>query len=214
MKPKLFFVLNLLFFSFLNGQESKVYLMPDKQQVNSDIFEKIKENIENHNGVVVLYDSIAKNDTIIYKIGIKPDYSKQRNQYASFQRKIGEEFPLELFGIEKSEQPMLINFWFTSCLPCIKEIPDLNQLSSDYKDQVRFIAITFNSQIQVEKFLETRPIDFEHLTEQKDAIGEFGVRNYPMNILIDKNAKILYVDGALSYTLWEIEHLLKKELQE
>lgn len=212
MKSNIF----LLFFIFLStivcGQEIKNYQMPDQQIFNAEEFALMEEDIRNRKGIVVLYDSIVKNDTIIYKVGIKPDYSKQRNPYVRFQNQIGEEFPLDLFGIEKTNQPMFINFWFTSCVPCIREIPDLNYLADKYKDQARFIAITFNTQIQVEKFLDKRPIHFEHLTDQKKFLDEFGVRSYPMNVLIDKNAKILYVEGMLSYSLWEVENLLDKEL--
>ena len=109
---------------------------------------------------------------------------------------------------------MFVNFWFTSCMPCIKEIPELNELKEDFEGKADFVAITFNTKIEVEKFLEKRPINFQHITDQKQNLGAFGVRSYPMNLLLDKEGKIVFVSGMLDYSKWEVELLLKEMLGE
>jgi cytochrome c biogenesis protein CcmG, thiol:disulfide interchange protein DsbE len=42
-------------------------------------------------------------------------------------------------------KPTLINFWFTTCKPCIEEMPVLNKIRQQLKDSVNFIAITYES---------------------------------------------------------------------
>ncbi len=208
----IYFTVLALFSLPMMAQEVKLYQMPGKQIITHEIYENVATEIEEQKGIIMLYDSIQRNDTVFYRVGIKPDYSKQRNPYAKFMNMIGEDFPLNLFNIKTNGQPIFVNFWFTSCPPCIKEIPDLNELADKYKNKAQFVAITFNTTEQVNKFLETRPINFTHITNKKAALGSFGVRSYPMNMLLDKNGKILYVDGMLNYTLWEVEMLLDKEL--
>ena len=39
-------------------------------------------------------------------------------------------------------KPTIINFWFTSCKPCVEEMPVLNKLVKKYSDKVNFISIT------------------------------------------------------------------------
>ena len=213
MSFRIIYIFTLAIFALpLIGQEVKLYQMPGNQIISHEIYENVATDIEKQKGIIMLYDSIHRNDTVFYRVGIKPDYSKQRNPYAKFMQMIGEDFPLDLFNIKTNGQPIFVNFWFTSCAPCIKEIPVLNELAGKYEDKAQFVAITFNTQEQVDKFLETRPINFNHITNQKTALGSFGVRSYPMNMLLDKNGKILYVDGMLNYTLWEVEMLLDKEL--
>src|SRR5216684_6768979 len=57
---------------------------------------------------------------------------------------------------------VVYNFWFTSCKPCVAEIPALNMLAGKYKsDTVLFIAITFDEKGKIDKFLETTRFDFQ-----------------------------------------------------
>jgi len=50
---------------------------------------------------------------------------------------------------------VVLNFWFTTCLPCIKEMPELNALVAAYSDMpVIFLALTFNNREQVKAFHE------------------------------------------------------------
>lgn len=204
----------LLFTAFaLNAQEVKLYQLPDKNIVNQNIFDDISEQVKDQQGIVMLYDSIRRNDSVFYRVGIKPDYSKQRTPYRKFMDKIGEDFPLELFGIKTNGKPIFVNFWFTTCPPCIKEIPELNEIAEKYEGKADFVAITFNKKDQVDTFLTTRPINFTHITDQGQNLRQFGVRSYPMNVLLDKDGKILYVDGILNYTRWEVDMLLDKMLK-
>lgn len=84
-------------------------------------------------------------------------------------------------------KPTLVNFWFTSCPPCIAEIPMLNELRRRFADSVNFVAVTFESKAKVEKFLQAHPFDFIQVVDATRYIKELGVRSYPLNIFVDKN---------------------------
>jgi len=89
-------------------------------------------------------------------------------------------------------QVVVLNFWFTACPPCKREIPELNRLVSQYKDQgVQFLAITYDQEELVRPFLEQYPFDFTILPNAHDVIKDFEIIVYPTTIVLDKNGKIV-----------------------
>ena len=90
-------------------------------------------------------------------------------------------------------KPMVINFWFSSCEPCIEELPVLNALAKEFKDQISFLAITFESGPTVQKFLEKRKFQFRHLVDAKQYIKEFGMFGYPKTLVIDSEQNIVEI---------------------
>ncbi len=97
-----------------------------------------------------------------------------------------------------NHKPTLVNLWFTTCAPCIEEMPYLNQLKEKYKDQVNFVSITFNNKSEVEKFLEKREFNFTHIIDEKTFLKEKNIPQYPINIFLDKNGIVKTVDGNIS----------------
>ena len=209
---------HILIFSILISTISlsqvKLYQMPDDVLIPENVYKTVEPQLLEQGAKVIIYDSIMHTDNLVYKVGIKPNMGNRPNPFQKFIDQIGEKFPEELFGLEDIDQPRFVNFWFTSCMPCIKEIPDLNELKAEYKGKVDFVAITFNNEQQVNKFLENRPINFEHFTGQQKALSQFGVTSYPMNMLLDKDGKILWVDGMLTYSKWEVEMEIGKLLRD
>lgn len=92
----------------------------------------------------------------------------------------------------------LINLWFTSCAPCITEIPYLNYLKDSYTDQVNFVAITFDPKDKVERFLSKKPFHFEHLVDGTTYLHKDLNNNaFPKLILIDKKGNVRFVENGV-----------------
>ena len=89
---------------------------------------------------------------------------------------------------------VVLNFWFTACKPCIEEIPKLNEVYDQYKDNnnVVFASVTFNEPGQVNKFLKKYPFQYPVVADARDICDLFGVTGYPTNIVIDKNGNYFY----------------------
>ena len=49
---------------------------------------------------------------------------------------------------------MLVNYWATWCAPCIAELPDLEKLYADYKNEIDFYFITSEDPSVVRAFLK------------------------------------------------------------
>lgn len=84
-------------------------------------------------------------------------------------------------------KPTIINFWFTRCAPCIAEMPILNKIKEEYNSDFNFVAITYETQQDVEKFLEKYDFTFNHIAGAKDFIDKMEIKTYPLNFFLDKN---------------------------
>ncbi len=87
---------------------------------------------------------------------------------------------------------VLINFWFINCPPCRMEIPDLNELKTEYAEKnVEFLAITFDPKNQVNEFLQKIPFDYQILPDARGIIETYGVQGFPTSVVIDKKGNVV-----------------------
>ena len=61
-------------------------------------------------------------------------------------------------------RPMVLNFWYTGCGPCIREMSELNKWIEVYPD-VTYLATTFDSAVQIKKIVESRPFLFTQIAD-------------------------------------------------
>ncbi len=85
---------------------------------------------------------------------------------------------------------VVLNFWFTSCPPCVAEMPELNKLVDKYKD-VTFIGITFDKKEKVKKFLKSHDFKYQLVSDNEGVINDYKVIGFPTHFLIDKDGKIV-----------------------
>ncbi|WP_276485614.1 peroxiredoxin family protein [Paraflavitalea pollutisoli] len=86
---------------------------------------------------------------------------------------------------------VVLNFWFTSCGPCIKEMPDLNKLTRQYDArEVVFLAITFNDADQVRAFQQRVAFDYTLLPAARATINDYKITNYPTSLVIDQQGVV------------------------
>lgn len=68
-------------------------------------------------------------------------------------------------------QVVVLNMWYTGCLPCIKEMPELNKLSEKFKDKaVSFLAINWDDKEETKNFLKKYPFSFQIIPGRNDII--------------------------------------------
>lgn len=109
---------------------------------------------------------------------------------------------------------LVLNFWFTTCRPCVEEIPDLNRIQEKFKDKdVEFFAITFDSKKKLEDFAKKKLFNFTVVPNSMNVIRQFYVNSYPTTIIIDKDRKIHLLDDLLVFDLMKkIEKMIKQYL--
>lgn len=110
---------------------------------------------------------------------------------------------------------VVLNFWFTTCKPCIMEIPELNSVYEKYKSNknVVFASITFNKKEAVKSFLLKHPLKYPVVSNSKNTINTFGISGYPTNIVIDKKGNYSDItNGGFPEIGKHIEKTIEKAL--
>jgi peroxiredoxin len=112
---------------------------------------------------------------------------------------------------------LVMNFWFTACGPCIKEIPLLNKLTTDYKyKNVVFLALAPESRGLIKRFLKKNPFKYNIVPAALKYIEQLQVENFPTHLIIDKNGVIRQVfvgfeEGIREKLQAEMDKLLKEK---
>lgn len=87
---------------------------------------------------------------------------------------------------------VVLNFWFTTCLPCLKEIPELNKLvEQNDSDEVVFIGFARDNKEKLDNFFDKFGVFNYNIIPESYAIADkYKVVAWPQSIVIDSKGKI------------------------
>ncbi|MBF0287970.1 MAG: TlpA family protein disulfide reductase [SAR324 cluster bacterium] len=105
---------------------------------------------------------------------------------------------------------ILLNFWATWCMPCLKELPDMERLHQKLgKKGLIVLAIAMGESKQtVKKFLKRHPLTFPIIADPDMEISQlYGVNNLPITFLIDQDQTI--IGRALGPRKWDNPDLVE-----
>ena len=90
---------------------------------------------------------------------------------------------------------VVVNFWATWCVPCVKEIPELSKISTGYGKKVQFVGIGIDSADKIAEFQQNSPVSYPLLVAKvdgSDLVREFGdnAGGLPFTIVIDQKGVI------------------------
>ena len=179
---------------------------------------KLPENVFSLDG----YSIRSKEEQKAYSKALK---ERKASQKISESEKLGLEAPA--FSVRsingkkfKSKnlkgKVIVVNFWFIKCNPCIKEMPELNNLKHEFAGKnVEFLAFALDEEYKIANFLKKHPFDYDIIEESRYIAQKFGVKSYPTNIIIDQDGKIEYYKSAYNSRIYnamkyKIEKLLKQ----
>lgn len=99
-------------------------------------------------------------------------------------------------------QPMVINVWGSTCVPCKKELPDFAAAHLTYGDQVRFVGISFlGASDREESFARDRGVQYELLYDGDGAfINDVGIAAFPVTLFVSADGVIVRQTGQLDET--------------
>lgn len=100
---------------------------------------------------------------------------------------------------------IVLNFWFTTCPPCKKELPLLNKLKETYKNNpnVNFIALANDPEYKLAPFLRQHKFDYDIIAEARFVAEKYGVSSYPTNIVVDKEGVIQAFETGYKSDIFE-----------
>ena len=110
-----------------------------------------------------------------------------------------------------------VDFWATSCGPCVAELPHIPQLQEKFRDKdVVFLYVSFDNKKETwQRFIDERNFRGVHLIDTKgfnsEAALKYNIAGIPRFILVDK--KGLLVSAEAPRPSARPEELIEKELE-
>jgi thiol-disulfide isomerase/thioredoxin len=100
---------------------------------------------------------------------------------------------------------VFIHFWFSSCAPCVAEIPSINKLINEYDNtKVVFLAISNDDRKRIVSFLNTMEFKTIQTYIDQSSMEKYFciIDGYPMNMLLNKEGKVIdaWTGGSIDAT--------------
>ncbi|MCH5279779.1 MAG: redoxin domain-containing protein [Christensenellaceae bacterium] len=108
----------------------------------------------------------------------------------------------------------LVNFWSTTCAPCIQEMPHLQQISNEYASKgLRVVTVLFDSEISgaiptalgiIQGIGMTIPVIRCNASIKSAIVDPYNVAAMPNTFLVDSNGHIVQrITSSKSYAEWK-----------
>ncbi|MXS72294.1 redoxin domain-containing protein [Flavobacteriaceae bacterium W22] len=118
---------------------------------------------------------------------------------------------------------LVLNFWSTTCAPCVKELPDFMEINNKFSGKKNFKMLLVSldrakDKEKVVKFIENKNLtaevvildDIKRMNTWIPAFEEKWEGNIPVTIIYKHSEKIHFNDGEMSKQ--ELESIIEKNL--
>jgi peroxiredoxin len=113
---------------------------------------------------------------------------------------------------------VFLNFWATWCIPCRQEMPTMEKLHREFKDQgLEVVAVNFRETgKEVRKFISELGLTFTILLDKNGKVSEeYGAWSLPLSYFINRKGE--FVGKVIGYREWDSQEgkaFFQKLLQE
>ena len=97
----------------------------------------------------------------------------------------------------KNKKGVLINFWYSTCSPCISEFPYLDTVAQEFADDIAVICLNTyapDTADAVRMFKATQGLSLDMAKGDVELYSAFGSSGYPTNVMIDRYGTICLVE--------------------
>jgi peroxiredoxin len=96
-------------------------------------------------------------------------------------------------------QPLVVNLWYSTCIPCKRELGEFATVHRELGDRVRFVGINpFDSVDVMERFAGDRGVGYELLRDEASAfVDAVGVVSFPVTLFVDADGAIVAHTGEI-----------------
>ena len=166
-----------------------------------------------HKNREAIYRNKVQNQQMVFPI-FDPTYQKLKRIYSDWEECVkGQKAPFTSFKTINNEsfdsaslvgKIIVVNFWFTTCAPCLVEMPALNKLVNEYREKnVVFLGFATDRVDRLKpSFFEKNRFDFQIIADSRSIANSFSVTSFPTTYIIDQKgiiqkAWIAYTDNDM-----------------
>ncbi len=111
-----------------------------------------------------------------------------------------------------NKKVIIVNFWATWCVPCLKELPSLNDLYNKYSSNVLVLGINadYDEQVsKIKKFLDKKLIKFPNYHDIESKVADqFLVSSIPVTIIYVNGSVVEIIKGRKDFQSQEFKDTL------
>jgi peroxiredoxin len=99
-------------------------------------------------------------------------------------------------------RPVLVNFWASSCAPCVTEMPDLQRIHDHFGDRLAVVGFaTLDAEDSARQLAQRTGVQYQLGFDRTGSIlGAFSGVGLPTTVLIDREGVVRYTHlGAATY---------------
>jgi thiol-disulfide isomerase/thioredoxin len=87
---------------------------------------------------------------------------------------------------------VFLNFWATWCVPCIAEMPSIQRLYEQVKDDAVFVCVSPEEATLVDRFVEEKGYRIPMYTFEGSPPAVFRIKSYPKTLIIAPDGRIAF----------------------
>jgi len=112
------------------------------------------------------------------------------------------------YVLKVTKNVVVLNFFSTSCIPCIKEIPTYNLVAQNFKGKpVKLIYVNIDHNVDslgIRRFIARKQIKVPMmLPNQKEALKKYNVYQLPRIVIIDRQGIVSNIISGFNEDLYE-----------
>lgn len=206
----------------INGSFFREY--PEQSPVNRIIWQGLMKD-EVH-GIILVenYDTPLSKEALAYAVPIEEIENGEailaRSKsvkmvpceiISNLKVKIGDEFPDfcerdlngKIWTKEKFKgKKVLLNFWYSGCGPCRKEMPEMGKWVRKHRDFL-FVAATYEDDELIKKIVKENRFKFHQLIGAANLNDAIGVSCYPLTIILNEDGKVVLIEEGSTPVQWQ-----------
>ncbi len=94
--------------------------------------------------------------------------------------------------------PLVVNFWFSRCAPCRRELRDFATVHAELGDRIQFVGVDpFDTVEAMQRFAAERGVAYDLLLDDGSLSDELGIVGYPVTLFVSAEGRVLRQTGEI-----------------
>jgi peroxiredoxin len=96
-------------------------------------------------------------------------------------------------------KPLVINIWYSTCVPCARELRDFADVSRELGDAVRFVGVDpVDDAAKMQEFADARGVEYPLLMDRDgELVTKAAVAAFPTTLFVSRDGEIVHQTNAI-----------------